>query len=167
VTASMLRRTEPVVSLVPRFKRRVQSKRAAASTLWMRRFVRKSADAAIVSLRSASRVIAATRIAPPRVGRRPAAHRSGPGGNASDIERFFIETLYDRDFTGNLEREQRTLELWAESYPRDARPHGLISGVALTGTGQYELSIAEADKAIALDPDLTPAYTTGPSISPT
>jgi hypothetical protein len=48
----------------------------------MRRFVRKSADAAIVSLRSASRVIAATRIAPPRVGRRRAAHRSGPRGTA-------------------------------------------------------------------------------------
>jgi len=77
---------------------------------------------------------------------------------ASDVERFFIETLYDRDVTGNLEREQRTLETWAESYPRDARPHGLISGFAFTSTGKYELSIAEADKAIALDPDLTPAY---------
>jgi serine/threonine protein kinase/tetratricopeptide (TPR) repeat protein len=77
---------------------------------------------------------------------------------ASDVERFYIETLYDRDFTGNLEREQRTLESWAASYPRDARPHGLISGLALSSTGQYELAIAEADKAIALDPDLTPAY---------
>ena len=77
---------------------------------------------------------------------------------ASDVERFYIETLYDRDFTGNLERERRTLESWAESYPRDARPHGLIGGLALTSTGQYELSIAEADKAIVLDPDLTPAY---------
>jgi tetratricopeptide (TPR) repeat protein len=77
---------------------------------------------------------------------------------ASDVERFFIDTLYDRDVTGNLEREQRTLEAWAESYPRDARPHGLISGLALTSTGQYELAIAEADKALALDPDLTPAY---------
>src|SRR5258706_3784630 len=77
---------------------------------------------------------------------------------ASDVERFFIETLYDRDFTGNLEREQRTLESWAESYPRDARPHGLVSGLAMTSTGKCELSIAEDDKAIALDPDLTPAY---------
>jgi tetratricopeptide (TPR) repeat protein/predicted Ser/Thr protein kinase len=77
---------------------------------------------------------------------------------ASDRERFYIDTLYDRDFTGNLEREQRTLESWAASYPRDATPHGLISGLALSGTGQYEVAIAEADRAIALDPDLAPAY---------
>ena len=50
------------------------------------------------------------------------------------------------------------METWAESYPRDARPHGLIAGFALSSTGQHELAIAEADKAIALDPDLTPAY---------
>jgi tetratricopeptide (TPR) repeat protein len=77
---------------------------------------------------------------------------------ASDVERFLIDTLYDRDVTGDLERERRTLATWAESYPRDARPHGLISDLALTSTGQYELAIAEADRAIALDPDLTPAY---------
>ena len=77
---------------------------------------------------------------------------------ASDAERFYIETLYDRDFTGNLERERRTLETWAESYPRDGTPHTLLAGLALTSTGQHELAIAETDKAIALDPDLTPAY---------
>ena len=77
---------------------------------------------------------------------------------ASDVERFYIETLYDRDFTGNLERERRTLETWAESYPRDASPHTLSAGLALSSTGQHELAIAETDKAIALDPDSTPAY---------
>ena len=77
---------------------------------------------------------------------------------ASDAERFFIDTLYDRDFTGNLERERRTLETWAESHPRDARPHTLIAGLALSSTGQHELAIAETEKAIALDPDTTPAY---------
>jgi serine/threonine protein kinase len=50
---------------------------------------------------------------------------------ASDVERFFIDTLYDRDVTGNLEREQRTLESWAQTYPRDAVPHGVS---ASTGT---------------------------------
>jgi tetratricopeptide (TPR) repeat protein len=77
---------------------------------------------------------------------------------ASDAERFFIETLYDRDFTGNLERERRTLETWAESYPRDASPHTLIAGLALMSIGQHELAIAETEKATALDPDWTPAY---------
>ena len=78
---------------------------------------------------------------------------------ASDAERFFIDTLYDRDFTGNLERERRTLETWAESYPRLADPHTLIAGLALSSTGQHEMAIAETEKAIALDPDRTPAYT--------
>jgi serine/threonine protein kinase/tetratricopeptide (TPR) repeat protein len=77
---------------------------------------------------------------------------------ASDAERFYIDTLYDRDFTGNLERERRTLETWAESYPRDPSAHTLLAGLALSSTGQYELAVAETDKAIALDPDHTPAY---------
>ena len=67
---------------------------------------------------------------------------------------LLIDTLCDRDFTGNLERERRTLETWAESYPRDAR-HTLIAGLALMSTGQHELAIAETEKAIALDPDST------------
>ena len=77
---------------------------------------------------------------------------------ASDVERFYIETLYDRDFTGNLERERRTLETWAVSYPRDARAHNLQAGLALSSTGQHELAIAKTERAIALDPDMTPAY---------
>ena len=38
---------------------------------------------------------------------------------ASDAERFFIETVYDRQVTGNMDREMETLETWAQSYPRD------------------------------------------------
>ena len=37
-------------------------------------------------------------------------------------------------------------------------PHALIAGLALSSTGHYELAIAEAEKAIALEPDVTPAY---------
>ena len=79
---------------------------------------------------------------------------------ASDAERFNIETLYDRDYTGNLERERRTLETWAATYPREARAHSLLAGLALTSTGQHELAIAETDKAMAVDPDggATPTY---------
>jgi serine/threonine protein kinase len=79
---------------------------------------------------------------------------------ASDVERFLIDTFYDRQVTGNLEREQRTLEAWAQTYPRDAYPPGLLSGFMTRSTGQYELSIAAAEKAIALDPDgrLEPSF---------
>ena len=47
---------------------------------------------------------------------------------ASDRERFFITAMYDRQVTGNLEREQQTLESWAQTYPRDPGPHGLSVG---------------------------------------
>jgi len=77
---------------------------------------------------------------------------------ASDRERFFITALYDRQVTGNLEKAQQTLELWAQTYPRDHLPHGLLSGFANQGLGNYEKSIEEAQKALAIDPDLTPAY---------
>ena len=77
---------------------------------------------------------------------------------ASDRERFFITTMYDRQVTGNLEREQQTLESWAQTYPRDPDPHGLLAGFALTGTGKFELSIEAAKRAIALDPDVAPPY---------
>lgn len=72
---------------------------------------------------------------------------------ASDPERFFIATMYDRQVTGNLERELQTLTLWAQTYPRDATAHGLLAGFGTHGTGQYELCLQEAQKAIALDPE--------------
>jgi serine/threonine protein kinase/tetratricopeptide (TPR) repeat protein len=72
---------------------------------------------------------------------------------ASDVERFYIDTMYDRQVTGNLEREQRTLESWAQAYPRDPRPLGLLSGFATRSTGRYELSIDMAARATALDPN--------------
>jgi predicted Ser/Thr protein kinase len=78
--------------------------------------------------------------------------------HASDREKFFITTLYDRDATGNLEKEQQTLVLWAQSYPRDRDAHGLMSGYASQGSGQYERSIKEATVAIGIDPDLSPGY---------
>jgi tetratricopeptide (TPR) repeat protein len=72
---------------------------------------------------------------------------------ASDVEQFWIDTFYDRQVTGNLERQQQTMESWARTYPRDPYPHGLLAGLATISTGRYELSIAAADKALALGPD--------------
>jgi eukaryotic-like serine/threonine-protein kinase len=77
---------------------------------------------------------------------------------ASDREKFYIAVNYDRQVTGNLGKAQRSCELWAQTYPRDAHAHGLLSGFISQSSGRYEKSIEEAKKAIALDPDLTPAY---------
>jgi serine/threonine protein kinase/tetratricopeptide (TPR) repeat protein len=77
---------------------------------------------------------------------------------ASDVERFAIDTYYDRQVTGNMERQRQTMESWARTYPRDSLPLGLLAGMATQSTGRYELGIAAADKAIALAPDLAPAY---------
>jgi len=48
--------------------------------------------------------------------------------------------------------------LWAQTYPRDPIPHGLLSGFVTSSTGKYQLSIDEATKAIAFDPELAPPY---------
>jgi tetratricopeptide (TPR) repeat protein len=76
---------------------------------------------------------------------------------ASDVERFSIETFYDRQVTGNLERQQQTMGSWARTYPRDPRPHGLLAGLATMSTGRYELSIAAADRSLVLNPDNAPS----------
>jgi DNA-binding winged helix-turn-helix (wHTH) protein/tetratricopeptide (TPR) repeat protein len=48
---------------------------------------------------------------------------------ASERERFFITFSYDRQITGNLQKTQQTLDLWAQTYPLDASPHSLLSGL--------------------------------------
>jgi serine/threonine protein kinase/tetratricopeptide (TPR) repeat protein len=70
---------------------------------------------------------------------------------ASDAERFFIMVDYDVRVTGNLERAQGTAEAWAQAYPRDWQPRGFIA-LFYAVTGQYEKSLEDAAKAMALEP---------------
>ena len=70
---------------------------------------------------------------------------------ASERERFFITAMYDRQVTGNLEKARQTLTSWAQTYPRDANAHGLLAGFSAQGSGKFELSVEEAQIAIALD----------------
>jgi eukaryotic-like serine/threonine-protein kinase len=77
---------------------------------------------------------------------------------ASDRERFFITATYDEQVTGNLEKARETCALWTQSYPRDAAPHGLLSGSIDQGLGSYQASIEEAQKAIGIDPDFPFGY---------
>ncbi|CAN5743954.1 hypothetical protein BH18ACI5_BH18ACI5_09520 [soil metagenome] len=78
----------------------------------------------------------------------------------TDPEKFFIDFLYDRHVTGNLEKAYNTLELWLQTYPRGGQPSplGLLGGLATNGTGRFERTIEASKKAIADDPDFMIGY---------
>ena len=78
----------------------------------------------------------------------------------SERERFFIDFLYDREVTGNLEKAYQTLELWYQAYPRGENPNaqGLLGGLAPHGTGRFERAIEMAQRRIASTPDEAVGY---------
>jgi tetratricopeptide (TPR) repeat protein len=77
----------------------------------------------------------------------------------SDRERLFILMLYDRQVTGNLQREIETLESWIQTYPRDYLPVGVLAGWGSLGTGQYEKGIRAGQESFRLSPDNPFSYT--------
>jgi tetratricopeptide (TPR) repeat protein len=76
----------------------------------------------------------------------------------SDRERLFILMLYDRQVTGNLQKEMQTLEAWVQTYPRDSTALAIMAGWAASGTGQYERAIRVGEEAIRVDPDMPFGY---------
>src|SRR5262249_12377359 len=76
----------------------------------------------------------------------------------SDRERLFILFLYDRQVTGNLQKELGTIEAWVQTYPRDWQAWGVLGGWGTRGTGQYERGIQAAQETIRLNPDFAFAY---------
>ncbi len=79
-------------------------------------------------------------------------------GHASDRERFFIEVNYQSLATGNLDEARKVAETWARTYPRDATPHALLSGLLNKSVGRYQEAAAEAHQAIQMDPDFGMSY---------
>ena len=73
-------------------------------------------------------------------------------------ERFFIAASYDMQVTGNLERAQQTCEGWAQTYPRDTRPYGFLSGAIYPVQGRYDQAIEKSRKMIEFDPDFVFGY---------
>ena len=75
-------------------------------------------------------------------------------------EKFFIDFLYDRQVTGNLENAYQTLELWFQTYPRGEQPNAqsLLGGVSTHGTGRFERALEASQQAIVADPDFALAY---------
>jgi eukaryotic-like serine/threonine-protein kinase len=77
--------------------------------------------------------------------------------HASDRERFFIEVNYQDRVSGNIDKTREVCQVWAQTYPRDALPHGELTWI-YQERGNYEESVEEARRAIDLDPDFTPGY---------
>jgi eukaryotic-like serine/threonine-protein kinase len=76
----------------------------------------------------------------------------------SDRERLWILFLYDRQVTGNLQRELQTLDLWTQTYPRDDIAFSVTAGWGTMGTGQYEKGVQAAQEALRLNPDNAFSY---------
>ena len=76
----------------------------------------------------------------------------------TDRENLWISAAYQTLVTGNLTQAQQTCEAWVQTYPRDAAPHQLLAGMTNKSVGRYEQALAEAQKAIELDPDFAMVY---------
>ncbi len=77
---------------------------------------------------------------------------------ATDRESLWITAAYQTLVTGNLTQAQQVCEAWAQTYPRDAAPHQVMAGMTNKSVGRYEQALAEAQKAIELDPDFAIVY---------
>jgi eukaryotic-like serine/threonine-protein kinase len=78
----------------------------------------------------------------------------------SDREKFFIDFIYEREVTGNLEKAYQTLETWYQTYPRSEQPspHDLLGGLSTHGTGRFERAIEISREQIAADPTVVFGY---------
>jgi tetratricopeptide (TPR) repeat protein len=76
----------------------------------------------------------------------------------SDPERFWIATSYNTQVTEDLASAAQACELWEQTYPRDVQPHLMLAGVILPVLDRKEDAIAEAQRALVLNPDLPIAY---------
>jgi serine/threonine protein kinase/Flp pilus assembly protein TadD len=75
----------------------------------------------------------------------------------SEYEKLYIEAQYDYLVTGDLEKAQRTMGVFAQTYPRDWEPPAEL-GNLLTMLGQHEKSLSENREAIRLNPDSSLSY---------
>jgi serine/threonine protein kinase/Tfp pilus assembly protein PilF len=75
----------------------------------------------------------------------------------SPRERFFIEAVYYRDVTGELDKAIQTYTEWNESFPGDGVLHINLGSIFLE-MGQYEKAAVEEREAIRIVPDIAMAY---------
>jgi len=77
--------------------------------------------------------------------------------NVSAREKLIIESAYLNIVKGDLEKEARVYEIWAQTYPRDEAPHRKL-GRTFWDLGQFEKAYIEHREALRLDPDNALTY---------
>jgi tetratricopeptide (TPR) repeat protein/predicted Ser/Thr protein kinase len=75
----------------------------------------------------------------------------------SEREKLYIESHYYLIALGDLEQARQVNELWAQTYPRDDVPLGVLV-VIYCAFGQYEKALTEAREALRLNPASGLAY---------
>jgi eukaryotic-like serine/threonine-protein kinase len=71
---------------------------------------------------------------------------------ASEVERFYIDSHYYNNVTGDSEKTIQVYQLWTQTYPRDSIPHGNLS-VQYAALGQWEKALPESLEGHRLSPD--------------
>ena len=71
---------------------------------------------------------------------------------ASEAEKFYIDSHYYDNVTGDTEQSIQVYQLWTQTYPRDSIPFNNL-GVAYAQLGQWEKSLPAARQAHQLTPD--------------
>ena len=71
---------------------------------------------------------------------------------ASDLEKFYIESHYYENVSGDLQQADQVYQLWAQTYPRDSIPRGNLS-VSYVLLGEWEKALPEALEGHRLSPD--------------
>ncbi len=75
----------------------------------------------------------------------------------SEREKFYIESHYHHNVTGDLEKAKQVYELWMQTYPRDSVPSTNL-GVVYQTLGQYEKSLEEFRAAQRMAPNDAVGY---------
>jgi tetratricopeptide (TPR) repeat protein len=76
----------------------------------------------------------------------------------SDREKFFITATYETQVTGNLEEALQTCEAWAQAYPREKSPRGILGAFVYPTFGKYEKGVEVAKQMVEIDPDFVVGY---------
>jgi tetratricopeptide (TPR) repeat protein len=75
----------------------------------------------------------------------------------SERERFYVESNYYHNVTGDLEKERLVDELWGQTYPRDYAPPDNLSFI-YQRLGQYDKALAKSREALRLNPTSALSY---------